>query len=79
MIGLYKNGYGCILVECMFILKIFYCYWVCMVEDYDDFVCEIIKLFLIEIIFIVFNSDVKVDYKIFIKCNVLGKFNEELF
>lgn len=73
VIGLHKNGYGRILSECMFTSKILYCYWVCMTEDFDNFVLETTKAL----------PDGKVpggdvDYKTFIEENILGKTNEEL-
>ena len=73
VIGLHKNGYGRILSECMFTSKILYCYWVCMAEDFDSFVLETTKPL----------PDGKVpgedvDYKTYIKENILAKTNEEL-
>lgn len=73
VIGLHKNGYGRILSECMFTSKMLYCYWVCMAEDFDSFVLETTKPL----------PDGKVpgedvDYKTYIKENILPKTNEEL-
>lgn len=78
VIGLHKNGYGRILAECMFTSKILYCYWVCMAEDTDDFFCETTKPLPSGKIPVSPDSDEEVDYKTFIKRNVLGKSNEEL-
>lgn len=50
----------------MFILKIFYCYWVCLVEDDDNFVVVINKVLFLE------------DVKVFIRKNIFGKLNEEI-
>lgn len=73
VIGLHKNGYGRILSECMFTSKILYCYWVCMAEDFDNFVLETTKQLPQRKV-----PGEDVDYKTFIKENILGKTNEEL-
>ena len=78
MIGLHKNGYGRILSECVFTSKILYCYWVCMAEDDDNFVCETTKPLPPGTVPVGPGATEEVDYKTFIKRNVLGKFNEEL-
>ena len=73
MIGLHKNGYGRILSECMFTAKILYCYWVCMSEEFDDFVLETTKPLPTENV-----PGTEVDYVTYIRENILGKTNEEL-
>lgn len=73
VIGLHKNGYGRILSECMFTSKILYCHWVCMAEDFDNFVLETTKPLP--------DGEVPgedIDYKTFIRENILAKTNEEL-
>ena len=71
MIGLHKNGYGRILSECMFTAKILYCYWVCMSEEFDNFVLQTTKPLPTE-------NLAGTDNVTYIRENILGKTNEEL-
>ncbi|KAL9973865.1 hypothetical protein ACROYT_G020371 [Oculina patagonica] len=73
VIGLHKNGYGRILSECMFTSKILYCYWVCMTEDFDNFVLETTKALPSGNV-----PGTELDYVTFIRERILLKTNEEL-
>jgi len=75
VIGLDQMGYGRILGQCQFSSKLFYCMWMTVAEDYDDFVCvNLIDLPTKSADFPFTHHEAKK----FIKEHVLGKDNKEL-
>lgn len=80
-IPLNSSGYGQILGECSFSTKLYYCYWLTLADDNDDFKIEMLiplpdKIYSIDNLRII--ADGEQDIKKYIRSNILGKTNEEL-
>ncbi|ACL03319.1 peptidase S10 serine carboxypeptidase [Desulfatibacillum aliphaticivorans] len=79
-IPLNQDGYGRILGECMFSTKIYYCYWVTLANDKDNFKIEPIVPLPDQIALPGGKASIQGEsaIKAFIRQNIIGKSNEEI-
>ncbi|XP_057310436.1 L-tyrosine decarboxylase-like [Hydractinia symbiolongicarpus] len=75
VIGLDQMGYGRILGQCQLLSKLFYCMWMTVAQDYDDWVCvNFIDLPELPPEF----PQTEEEQKDYIRTRILGRDNEEL-